>query len=75
MPPLDWALTMLLSHLPSGWWESVLQLAAAVWAGVVGGVVVFVLRLQWQIECRRSPLALRTVVICYIIRTFHCLSL
>lgn len=33
------------------------------------GVVVFVLRLQWQIECRHSPLALKTVVICYIIRT------
>lgn len=69
MPPLDWALAMLTVHLHSVWGESVLQLAAAVWAGVVGGVVVFVLRLQWQIECRHSPLALKTVVICYINRT------
>ena len=62
MPRLDGALAMLMFHLHSVWWESVLKLAAAVWAGVVGGVVVFVVRLQWQIECRRLPLALRTVV-------------
>lgn len=29
--------------------------------------VVFVLRLLWQIECRHLPLALKIVVICYII--------
>lgn len=69
MPPLDWSLAFLMFHLHSIWWESVFQLAAAVWAEAVGGVVVFVLRLQWQIECRHSPLALKTVVICYIIPT------
>lgn len=37
MPPLDWALALLMSHLHSVWWESVLQLAAALWAGVVEG--------------------------------------
>lgn len=63
---LDWALTMLMFHLRSIWWESVLQLAATLWEGVAGGVV-FVLRLQWQIECRYLPLALKTIVICYII--------
>lgn len=59
---------LLMSHLHSVCWESVLQLAAALWAGVVWLGVVSSLRLQCQIECRTLPGALKTVVMRSVMR-------
>lgn len=62
-----------LDSLSLCWWLTCVPSAGNLscsWLLLCGGVVwlgvVFSLRLQWQIECRPLPPALKTVVMCYV---------